>query len=144
VINGAWVAVGDNDGTPVIFPAGHGLAAAVAVLRLGSHRLVIPMAALPFLGRGLSPSLLEPSALARAERDGRLPLALRFRARLHAPPGVTVTRTGPGTAEGYLTAAGARELGVALGRQLLADHDRASTNTSVSYSTSLPATTSTN
>lgn len=48
---------------------------------------MIPMAGLPFVGRGLSPSLFEPSALARAERGGRLPLALRFRARLHAPAG---------------------------------------------------------
>jgi hypothetical protein len=113
----------------VVFPAGRGLAGAVQVLRLGSRSLVIPMAALPFMGRGLSPSLFDPSALARAERGGRLPLTLRFRARLHAPPGVTVTRTGPGTAEGYLTASGARELGAALARQLVADHGRGSYGT---------------
>jgi len=129
LINGARVGTGDNGSKPVIFPVGHGLAGAVQVLRLGSRSLVIPMAALPFLGRGLSPSLFEMSALARAERGGRLPLTLRFRARLHAPPGVTVTRTGPGTAEGYLTASGARELGAALARQFVADHDRGSYGT---------------
>ena len=129
LINGARVGTGDNGSKPVIFPTGRGLAGAVQVLRLGSRSLVIPMAALPFLGRGLSPSLFEPGALARSERDGRLPLTLRFRGRLHAPPGVTVTRTGPGTAEGYLTASGARELGAALARQLVADHDRGSYGT---------------
>ncbi len=129
LINGAWAATGDTSDKPVIFPAGRGLAGAVAVLRLGSRSLAIPMAALPFVGRGLSSSLFELSTLARAERDGRLPLALRFQNRLHAPPGVIVTRTGPGTAEGYLTAAGARRLGAALARQLVADHDRGSYGT---------------
>jgi hypothetical protein len=129
LINGTWAATGDNSDRPVIFPAGRGLTGTVEVLRLGSRSLVIPMAALPFVGRGLSPSLFELSALARAERDGRLPLTLRFRARLHAPPGMSVTRTGPGTAEGYLTAAGARKLGAALARQLVADHDRGSYGT---------------
>ncbi|HEX3492897.1 MAG TPA: hypothetical protein VHU92_26375 [Streptosporangiaceae bacterium] len=129
LVNGARAATGDDGGQPVIFPAGRGLAGAVQVLRLGSHSLLIPMAALPFMGRGLSPGLFDLSALARVERGGRLPLTLRFRARLHAPPGVTVTRTGPGTAEGYLTASGARELGAALARQFVADHDRGSYGT---------------
>jgi hypothetical protein len=113
----------------VTFPAGRGLTGAIEVLCLGSRDVVIPMAALPLVGRGLSPSLFELSALARAERDGRLPLTLRFLTRLHAPPGVTVARTGPGTAEGYLTAAGARELGAALTRQLVADHTHGSYGT---------------
>ena len=108
LINGARAAAGADGGGPVVFPVGRGLAGAVQVVRLGSRALVIPVAAVPFVGRGLSPGLFEPGALARAERGGRLPVTLRFRDRLHAPPGVTVTRTGKGTAQGYLTAAGAR------------------------------------
>ncbi len=128
LINGAQVA-GSNEATPAIIPAGHGLAAMAETLRLGSRTLVIPMAALPFIGHGLSPSLFDLSALARAERDGRLPLTLSFSTKFHALPGLTVTRTGPGTAQGYLTAAGARKLGTALARQFLADHDRGSYGT---------------
>ena len=99
------------------------------MVRLGPRTLAIPMAALPFLGHGLRPSLFDLSALAHSEHDGRLPLTLTFRARLQAPPGVTVTRTGPGTAQGYLTSAGARKLGAALARQFAADHDRGSYGT---------------
>ena len=129
LINGAWAAPGDNGAGPMIFPAGHGLAGQVELLRLGSRTLMIPIPALPFIGHGLSPSLFDLSALARAERDGRLPLTLSFGTRLHAPPGVTVTRTGPGTAQGYLTPSGAREFGAALARQFAADHDRGSYGT---------------
>lgn len=129
LINGAQVATGNDGASPAILPAGHGLAGMVETLRLGSRTLVIPMAALPFLGRGLSPGLFDLGALAHAERDGRLPLTLSFQSRLHAPPGVTVTRTGPGTAEGYLTEAGARAFGAALARQFAADHDRGSYGT---------------
>ena len=129
LINGAQVATGRNGATPAIIPAGRGLAAMVETLRLGSRTLVIPLAALPFIGHGLSPSLFDLSALARAERNGRLPLTLTSRSRLHVPPGVTVTRTGPGAAQGYLTEPGARKLGAALARQFLADHDRGSYGT---------------
>jgi hypothetical protein len=130
LINGAWVAAAAGHGAPpVIFPAGRGLAGTIETVRLGARTLAIPLAALPFLGHGLRPSLFDLSALAHSERDGRLPLTLTFLTRLHAPPGVTVTRTGPGTAQGYLTSAGARKLGAALARQFAADHDAGSYGT---------------
>ena len=53
-------------------------------------------------------------ALERAEHGGRVPLTLRYRGRLGAVPGVTVTRAGTGTAAGYLTAGSAARLGTGL------------------------------
>src|SRR5712691_9199604 len=51
------------------------------------------------------------------------------RARLHALPGVTITRSGGGVASGYLTASSARAFGRALVRQFRADHARGSYGT---------------
>src|SRR5262249_22565686 len=75
---------------------------------------------------GLDPSLVDLAALKRAESGGRLPLRITFTGRAPALPGVTVTRTGRGTEEGYLTASGAATFGAALARQFRADHARAS------------------
>ncbi len=74
----------------------------------------IPTAALPYLGRGLSPSLFQLSALEKAESGGRLPVEVAFSGRRPAIPGLTITRSGAGRAAGYLTAASAREFGAAL------------------------------
>ncbi len=102
---------------------------AVTSLRFGGQIMEIPTAALPYLGRGLSPSLFRVSALEKAESGGRLPVEVAFSGRRPAIPGLTITRSGAGHAAGYLTAASAREFGAALWRQLAADHARASYGT---------------
>jgi hypothetical protein len=102
------------------------LAGSLAMLRLGARSFLVPLAALPYLGHGLGPRLFDVSALARAEHGGRLPVTLRYQGRLPALPGVTVTRTGTGAAQGYLTASSAPLFGAALARQLMADHARGS------------------
>ena len=97
---------------------------AVTSLRFGGQVMEIPTAALPYLGRGLSPSLFRVSALEKAESGGRLPVEVAFSGRRPAIPGLTITRSGAGRAAGYLTAASAREFGAALWRQFAADHAR--------------------
>ncbi len=81
---------------------------------------------MPYLGRGLKPSLFEPSALLRAEAGGRLPVRVSFDGHRPALPGVTVTSSGVGSEQGYLTTSSARAFGAALARQFRADHARAS------------------
>ncbi|HEX6858079.1 MAG TPA: hypothetical protein VF204_22530, partial [Streptosporangiaceae bacterium] len=91
---------------------------------------LIPAAALPFLGRGLDPSLFLVRSLQQAEHGGRLPVRLSWSgARRPALPGVRITRAGPGSADGYLTARSARAFGAALIRQARADQGRASYGT---------------
>ncbi len=95
-------------------------------LRWGGHVLVIPGDALPYLGRSLDPGLFDPGALVRAESAGRLPLHVTFAGRRPRLPGVTLTRSGPGYEDGYLTVCGAKTFGAALARQYTSDHARAS------------------
>jgi hypothetical protein len=102
---------------------------AVTSLRFGGQVMEIPTAAMPYLGRGLSPSLFRLSALEKAESGGRLPVEVAFSGRRPAIPGLTITRSGAGRAAGYLTAASAREFGAALWRQFAADHARGSYGT---------------
>ncbi len=98
-------------------------------LKLGSLTDEIPADALPYLGRGLDPSLFDLTALQRTETTGRLPLRLSFQGKVPALPGVKLTRVAAGSAEGYLTASSARTFGAALARQFRADHARASYGT---------------
>ena len=123
---GAEVLISNVPGGPrtaaITRAPGHGLATDLQLLQLGRRTYLIPVEALPYLGHGLAPGLFELSALQRAEHGGRLPVELRYRGRLHAPPGVAVTRSAPGVAGGYLTPAGARRFGAALDRQWTADH----------------------
>ena len=108
---------------------GGALAGSLVAMRFGARSFLVPAAALPYLGRGLDPSLFDLSALRHAEHGGRLPVTLHYRGRVPAMPGVTITRAGPGTAAGYLTGPSAARFGAALVRQLLADHHRASYGT---------------
>jgi hypothetical protein len=94
-------------------------------LRLGGGTYELPADALPYLGRGLDPDLFSLSYLSRIERGGRLPLAISYSGRRPSLPGVVITRSGHGSASGYLTAASARVFGAALERQFRADHQRA-------------------
>jgi hypothetical protein len=98
----------------------------VQSLRAGGKNYLVPVMAVPYLGRALDPGLFDPAAAARAEAGGRLPVRLSYTG--HAPrlPGVTITRAGAGTADGYLTQAGAAAFGKALARQFRADHARGS------------------
>ncbi len=98
----------------------------VVILGLGGTREYVPADALPYLGRGLDPSLFDLSALLRAETDGQIPVRLSFGAARPALPGVTITRWGARSATGYLTASSAVVFGAALARQFVADHARAS------------------
>jgi len=95
-------------------------------LKLGRLTAAIPADAVPYLGRGLDLSLFEPGALQRAEAGGRLPVRVRFGGGRPMLPGVTITSSGGGSAQGYLTASSARIFGAALARQFRADHGRAS------------------
>jgi len=135
LINGVQALVGPH--TADVLRSGRGLAGPTQLLRLGSRVLLIPMVALPYLNHGLSPSLFEVSTLEHAEPSGRLPVAIRYQGRLPALPGVTVTSTGSGLADGYLTPSGALTFGAALARQFEADHARGSYGTDGLFSAGL-------
>lgn len=131
------------NGTRLAFRAGPGGRTMAAVLpsSQGSFAFLItsvscgqtsevPADALPFVGRGLDPSLFAVRALQRREHAGRLPVRVSYRGRrVPALPGVTITHAAAGTADGYLTPGSARKFGAALQRQFLADHARASYGT---------------
>jgi hypothetical protein len=123
------LASGGNAITILSAPHGGALAGSLVAMRFGARSFLVPAAALPYLGRGLDPSLFDLSALRHAEHGGRLPVTLRYRGRVPAAPGVTITRAGPGTATGYLTGSSAAHFGAALTRQMLSDHARASYGT---------------
>jgi hypothetical protein len=101
-------------------------AAALAELRMGGRYFVIPLEAMPYIGRGLDLSLFDLASLRHAERAGRLPLTLRYRGGPRAVPGITVTRTAAGVAHGYATHVSAAKFAAALARQLASDHARGS------------------
>jgi hypothetical protein len=103
-------------------------------LDLGHRIETIPADAQPYLGQGLDPSLFDLSSLQRAETGGELPVQVTFGGRRPALPGVTITRWGRGTANGYLTASSARIFGTALERQARADYARASYGTDGMFS----------
>jgi hypothetical protein len=113
-------------GPGVINPAGRGLAGSVLSLRMGGKSYAIPVAALPYVGRGLDPSLFDVASLARSESGGRLAVRVAYRDRLPTLPGITITAASGGLADGYLTASSARNFGAALTRLYLSDHARGS------------------
>jgi hypothetical protein len=96
----------------------------IIALSVGGSSYDVPQALLPDLGHGLDPSLFEPQLLLAAERGGRLAVRIGYRGRLPSLPGVTITRSGGGTALGYLTDSSARTFGSALSRQQPAGHAR--------------------
>jgi hypothetical protein len=124
LVNGDRVMASGGRDVAVAPASAQGLAGATMGLRLGGHHYVVPSAAVPYLGHGLDWTLFDVSALARAEKAGRLPVRIAYGARLRALPGVTITRSGGGLASGYLTASSARVFGAALIRQFRADHRR--------------------
>lgn len=121
---------GEGNRSSVVLKApGSGLSGSLTTLRSGSQELVIPWAALPYLGRGLDPRLFEVGALQRAERDGRLPITIRYQGQVPALPGVKVTGRAAGLEQGYLTASSARAFGAALARQVISGHSRSGRGT---------------
>jgi hypothetical protein len=124
LLNGDRVATAPGRAQSILLPApGGGI---VFGLHAGRHALFIPAAALPYLGRGLMPSLFDLASLRRAESGGRLPVQMSYPGRQPDLPGVTITRSAGGRAAGYLTASSARVFYAALARQFRADHGRAS------------------
>ncbi|HEY3903257.1 MAG TPA: S8 family serine peptidase [Streptosporangiaceae bacterium] len=106
-----------------MLPGSHSAGAgAYQTIGHGDAALVVPLSALPYLGRGLSPSLFNVFALQRAERNGRLPVVIAYRGQRPALPGVQVTSTAAGIASGYLTLAAAKRFGTELLRLSRADH----------------------
>jgi hypothetical protein len=101
-------------------------AQSIVSLSSGSRSEDIPSDALPYLGRGLDPSLFDLSALRLAEAGGRLPVQVSYVGRRPALPGVTITQARRGIARGYLTSSSAAAFGAALARQFRADQARAS------------------
>jgi hypothetical protein len=101
-----------------------GAAGRLQTLTIGGATYAFPAAAMPYLGRGLDPSLFNLNELAVAESGGRLPVQVHYTGRLPSLPGVTITGSGGGTARGYLTKAGAARFGTALARQFAAGTDR--------------------
>jgi hypothetical protein len=126
LINGDRTMAGTGRRSVAAIPAGSGLRGSLLTLGAGGVTYEIPVAAVPFLGRGLDPSLFNAGGLLRRERGGRVPVRVTYRGRRPALPGVTLTRAGGGVAAGYLTASSARVFGAALARQFAADRSRGS------------------
>jgi hypothetical protein len=130
LINGDRVAVSATRSGGVVARVARatasGIGGAMVRLDLGGKAFQIPADALPYLNRGLSPTLFELNSLAAAESAGRLPIQVGYHGRAPKLPGVTITSARGGTARGYLTAASAATFGAALARQFVADHARGS------------------
>ena len=126
LISGVQASVGPRPGargTAIVLPAGRA-GGPLLGLSMAGRSYLLPPDAVPYLGRGLAPSLFDVGALASRERAGRLPVTVGFRGGVPKLPGVTITRAASGTAQGYLTRSGARTFGAALARQFAADHAR--------------------
>lgn len=82
----------------------------------------IPVDALPYLGRGLDPSLFNRALLQRFATGAKLPVKISFSGRRPSLPGVSVRHWGGTTATGFLTASSAKVFGAALFRQFAAQH----------------------
>jgi hypothetical protein len=123
LINGDRIVAGRGTGSRsvTVLPPGSGLGGSLLTLGAGGVTYEIPVAAAPFLGRGLDPGLFNVKRLLREERGGRVPVRVAYRGRRPVLPGVTLTRAGGGVAAGYLTASSARVFGAALARQFAAD-----------------------
>jgi hypothetical protein len=127
LINGDQVGVRTSPvGGPQVAVRKAGGTDSLLSLRLGGKAYEIPADALPYIGRGLDPSLFSLTNLQREEKSGRLPVTISYAAARPGLPGVTITKSGRGSASGYLTAASAKVFGTALARQFEADHARAS------------------
>jgi hypothetical protein len=108
------------DGRPAanITPATEkGLARALVHLTIAGKAYEVPATALPYLGRGLDPSLFDVQAVLKAQKNGRVPVKLSSDGAQPAVPGVQATTAG----DGYLDLASAKEFGAALAQQFAED-----------------------
>src|SRR5215472_3728505 len=130
LINGDQLLAGAGRGGAMshelIAGTARGAGAALATMKLGGRTYVIPADAMPYLGRGLDPSLFDIASLLRDQAGGRLPVEVRYAGRVPSLPGISITVAHRGIARGYLTAASAKRFGAALARQFTADHARGS------------------
>jgi hypothetical protein len=105
-----------------------------AHMDVGPTHYVVPRAAQPYLFHNLDPALFAVSAdSARKAGDAdRIPVHLAYRHGVSAAdvPGVTVTRTTPDGADGYLTPTSAKKFGAALAAQYSADRKSGTFGTS--------------
>jgi Subtilase family len=127
LINGDDVQITGRD-VSVRQGAGMGGAGSVFSLDLAGQRYVLPMEALPYLGRGLDPDLFDVAALAKEAGD-ELRVTVTYTGGVPSLPGVTITKAARGVAQGYLTAPSAEVFGAALARQFDEDHANASYGT---------------
>ena len=113
----------------VVSAASAGRGGGIVAISRGGTSYEIPGDAMAYLGRGIDPRLFSVTALARAERGGRIPVTVTYQETVPVLPGVTITRAAAGTATGYLTASSAKAFGAALARQSAADTARGSFGT---------------
>jgi hypothetical protein len=122
LINGDRLAIRSSNGRQAIAVIPAARPDPMVSLKFGGQVTEIPLDAVPYLGRGLSPALFQLSALKKAESGGRLPVRVTFAGHRPSIPGLTVTGSSAGAATGYLTTSSARTFGAALQRQYNADH----------------------
>jgi len=132
LVNGDRIAITSGPGgrsAVTVIPSARGFAGSLLRLSAGGTSYEIPAVALPYLGRGLDPSLFDVSALAARARGGMLPVRVSYTGAEPSLPGVRITSAGAGVAAGYLTASSAQVFGAALLRQFQADHAQGSYGT---------------
>jgi hypothetical protein len=132
LLNGDRIAiVAGPSGQPTVAILGTtpGIGGALLNFSVGGASYEVPADALPYLGRGLDPSLFDVADLAAHYADGTLLVTVTYHGTRPDLPGMMVTKAAAGSVSGYLTAASARTFGAALLRQYLADHARDSYGT---------------
>ena len=122
-------AVGVSGGTSTVLSGGGTLQDTLVSLAIGDNSYQIPVDALPYLGHGLDPGLFNTADLLAAEKSGKLAIQLSYAGPLPSIPGVTITSSGGGTADGYLTKSSDQAFAAALASQYLADRGHARSGT---------------
>jgi hypothetical protein len=79
----------------------HGLAGELRVMRMNGRTYAVPGTAAAYLGRSIDRSVFDVNALAKAERNGRIPL--RITGNYATVPGFTATGHSGRAATGYLS-----------------------------------------
>ena len=116
---------GSGRASYLLRPAGAGDDGVVSWQPPAGDHYVVPVDALPYLGKGLDRSLFDVTALAARAGAGsaRTPVTLAFASGISptAPPGVTLTSVAGATGEGYVTPQSSGELAAALRARIGAD-----------------------
>ena len=122
-------AIEASGGTNTVLSGGGSLRDTMMSLAIGGSSYQIPVDALPYLGHGLDPALFNTADLLTAEKSGQLAIQLSYTGQLPSIPGVTITSSGGGTADGYLTKSSDQAFAAALASQYLADRGHARSGT---------------